>query len=447
MFIDRLTKLAQKRAQSRIITPVIIKARKNYLAEAIEYAKQFELSRKVLERGFGIIEALTPEFISFGSFPSKVFRNINMFSAILPREGIFDLADQSFVEKIYSDEQVWAFQYPTVPLDGIYSIRYFKKLKKFTSTWWTKKLIGADVANQKGFLGQGVLVSIVDTGAPHFHEQIMRCRIRTTIPFQRTDDNGHGSWCVSCVGGTLARDDIISQALGRDVYCEGMAPACDLLAVKSLGLVVGTGTTSWILDGIDISLDESANIISMSLGGNITSENPEDSPYYHAFEVCKERNCIPVVASGNSGPDKSSVNEPGNMPNCLTVGALDPITGEVAEFSSRGPTPDGRIKPDVVAPGKDINSACVNFLDYVGDNIPNRYSPLSGSSMATPHVSGILALMYQCHRELLGKTLTLNEIFAMMEATGDVKNNDVGWGMITWDKYENWIETQYNANI
>ncbi|MHA1631881.1 MAG: S8 family peptidase, partial [Candidatus Freyarchaeota archaeon] len=303
MFVDRLTSLAQKRAHSRLISPVIVKARRGYLAEVVEYAKQFEISHKVLERGLGLLEAVTPEFLSFGAFPLRIFRNFNMFSAILPREGIFDLAEQRFVEKIYPDEQVWAFQYPTVPSEGVYSIRYFKKLKQFTSTWWTKKLIGADVANQKGFLGQGILVSIVDTGSPHFHEQTARCRFRTVIPFQRTDENGHGTWCVSCVGGSLARDDVISRAIGMDVYCEGMAPSCDLLAVKCLGLVVGTGTTSWILHAIDISLDEGAKVISMSLGGDITAEKPEDSPYYAAFETCRERGCIPVVAAGNSGSE------------------------------------------------------------------------------------------------------------------------------------------------
>jgi len=136
----------------------------------------------------------------------------------------------------------------------------------------------------------------------------------------------------------LARDDVISRAIGTDVYCEGMAPSCDLLAVKCLGLVVGTGTTSWILHAIDISLDEGAKVISMSLGGDITAEKPEDSPYYTAFETCREKGCIPVVAAGNSGSEGAgSINEPGNLPNCLTVAAYDPITGQVAEFSSRGP--------------------------------------------------------------------------------------------------------------
>lgn len=443
MFLDRLTKLAEKRAHSRLITPVIVKTRHNLLDQVIEYTQQFEISHKLLTRGLGILESVTPEFISFGAFPLKIFRHFDMFSAILPREGIFNLADLRDVEKIYSDEQVWAFQYPTVPTEGVYSIRYIDKVKKFTSTWWTKKLIGADVANNKGFLGQGVLVSIVDTGCARYHESTARTRFRTVIPFQHTDENGHGEWCVSCVGGSLSRDDVISRAIGKDIYCEGVAPLCDLLAVKSLGLVVGTGTTSWILHAIDTSLQEGANVISMSLGGDITSENPEDSPYFTAFEACREKDCIPVVANGNSGPEPGTVNEPGNLPNCLSVGAYDPVTGQIADFSSRGPTPDGRIKPDVIAPGVDINSASVNFLDYVGDNIPNRYSPLSGTSMATPHVSGLVALMYQAHREVLGKVLTLDEILQMMEAVGEPKSNITGYGLISWDKYENWVSTQY----
>ena len=225
---------------------------------------------------------------------------------------------------------------------------------------------------------------------------------------------------------------------------EGMAPECRLLAVKCLGLVVGTGTTSWIIHAIEESLDWGADIISMSLGGDETAERPEDNPYYPVFEKLREADCIPVVAAGNSGPRSGSVGSPGSLPNCLSVGAYDPVTGEIADFSSRGPVPWRDVKPDCVAPGVNVHAPCVNALD-LSDQIPQRFSVLSGTSMATPHVSGLVALAKQAWRELLGRELTLGEILNMLSRLGDYKTNDAGWGKIDWWMFEEWLSTQYGV--
>ena len=191
MFRDRLTSLAELRAHSRIATPVIVRAKPGFLEEAFQYAQQFELTRALTNKVVGILESLTPEFITLGSL-RKVFRRFNMFTAFLPREGIFDLAEHYGVERIYSDEPVWAFSYPTVPPEGVYEMIHRGKRVHFTTTEWTRRLIGAEEANRKGFTGRGVRVSVVDTGAPRYHQSIARCEFRTVIPFQRTDANGHG---------------------------------------------------------------------------------------------------------------------------------------------------------------------------------------------------------------------------------------------------------------
>jgi hypothetical protein len=95
---------------------------------------------------------------------------------------------------------------------------------------------------------------------------------------------------------------------------------------------------------------------------------------------------IPVVAAGNEGPRPGTVGTPGALTAVLTVGALDPIGGGVARYSSRGPTPWGSVKPDVVAPGggypdRGIDSAITGLLDRAGDGIPSRYSPIQGTCM------------------------------------------------------------------
>jgi subtilisin family serine protease len=181
-------------------------------------------------------------------------------------------------------------------------------------------------------------------------------------------------------------------------------------------------------------------------------DSQEEDPFYPVMKKLIESGVVPVVAAGNEGPEPGTIGTPGWLEDALTVGAYDPITGEVAKYSSRGPTRDGRVKPDVVAPGggypdHGIDSAIVNLLDRAGDGVPNRYSPIQGTSMATPHVAGLVALMVQAHRELLGRDLGVDEVKRMMEALGHSKNNDAGWGAITWQLYEQWLETQYGVGI
>ena len=262
----------------------------------------------------------------------------------------------------------------------------------------------------------------------------------------------HNTWCTACVGGKLTRADTISRLVGKDVMCEGMAPECTLYAIKVLGFVIGTGSDSAIIKGIEWALQEGVNVISMSLGGPVQTNKQEEDPFYSVMRKAVEQGVIPVIAAGNEGPEPQTIGTPGWLEDVLTVGAYDPITGEVANYSSRGPCPDGRIKPDVIAPGggypdHGIENAIVNLLDKCGDGLPDRYSPIQGTSMATPHCSGLITLMYEAHNKLLGKPLTVREIKTMMEKLGHSKTNDDGWGLISWRMYEDWLSTQYGVKI
>ena len=378
----------------------------------------------------------------------RVISRFNLVSAVLPREAIYALADGPYVEKIYPDEVNYAFQYPQVGAEGAFSSPYKGTGQiAFTSTYWTKKLVGADLANGKGYRGKGVKVSVVDSGASRIHEMIRRVQFETVMQEYR-DENGHGTWCTSCIGGVQAKDEYLSQRSQRDVVCEGMAPECDLLAVKSLGYFVGAGSTSDCIAAIELSLLRGADIINLSLGYEATKIlSAQDDPYYAVFQKVLEHNIIPVVAAGNSGAKIQTINSPGSMPNVLTVGAFNPIKGGIAPYSSRGPTLWNEIKPDVVAPGTYIDGAAVGVLDTAGDGVPSRFSPLSGTSMATPHVSGLLALMRECMRATVGKTLTVDEVKLMMQALGHEKNNTDGFGFIHWKIFEQWMDTQYGVKI
>jgi subtilisin family serine protease len=446
--VERLTRLALKRAMSRVAVPVIVETHPANLLEVFEEARQYEfrLVPTLLERVRGELE--------LPLYEARLIKAFSMFSMVLPREVVFDLAEDSRVVRIYSDEVKYAFQYPTVPPEGVYSFTHPLRRKRveFTSTYWTKRLIGADVANKKGYTGRGVKVAVLDTGVSTLHEQL-RGRVYkflTVYPGLYFDLNGHGTWCTACVVGSLERDDVLSRMSGRDVLCEGVAPGCTLYHIKVLGFVIGTGTDSAIIKGLELALNEGVKVVSMSLGGGVEAVSQEEDPFYPVMKKVIESGVVPVVAAGNEGPEPQTIGTPGWLEDVLTVGAYDPITGEVAKYSSRGPTRDGRVKPDVVAPGgghpdHGIDSAIVNLLDRAGDGIPNRYSPIQGTSMATPHVAGLVALMVQAHRELLGRDLGVEEVKRMMESLGHSKNNDAGWGAVTWQLYEQWLETQYGV--
>lgn len=441
MFLDKLTPMAERIANSRVASPVIVKAKPRRVGGVFDLVRPYiEEARQIFPR------LLTPQEMPFSPYPIKVIQRFNMLATYLPREVIFRLAESGNVERIFYDAPMYAFGFPTLPGEGVFTAP--AKLRKitFTTTLWTKKLLGCDVANKKGYFGREVLVSSVDTGASRTHEQIRRVRFKTTMK-QFRDENGHGSHITSTIGGIRGVDEYLSSRTRRTVVCEGMAPECDLLAIKSLGWVQGIGSTSDIIDAVDISITERADVVNMSLGGDSEAESVEDDPYFTVFEEAVKNNMILCVAVGNSGPKEGTVGTPGSMPNALSVGAFDPFNGEIARFSSRGPTSFGDVKPDVMAPGVGIDSGITGVLDKSTDGVPSRYSPLDGTSMACPHIAGLVALAREAYKRKLGRTLTVDEIKRMLSELVGSKNNDIGWGLMTWSHFEDWVQSEYGVAL
>jgi len=444
---DKIVDYALKVIQSRIITPVILEVHRNYFRDIVYELREYvaTIPRRLVSVELPEIPLHAPHVVEIPTF--------NMIAAVLPREVIFDYAEDFRVVKIYLDSIKYALQYPTVPPEGVFRIIRKGKEVLFTSTKWTKKLVGCDVANEKGFTGRGVKVAVLDTGSSTLHEQVRgKVELYSAYRTGPQDLNGHGTWCISCIAGRRAVDDVIYRMTGQYVEMEGMAPDADVVSVKVLDYVVGAGSDSAIIKGLEIAMQANAKIVSMSLGGTEQAKNPEDDPYYKVFSELVSRGVIPVVAAGNEGPEPGTVGTPGALPQALTVGATDPITGVLADYSSRGPTPWGDVKPDVVTPGggypdKGIHSAIVGMLDTAGDGLKNRYSPIQGTSMATPHCAGLLACAVQMYRRVLGMDLTADEVKRMMESLGHAKTNDDGWGFISWSLFEEWVETQYGVRI
>ena len=181
---------------------------------------------------------------------------------------------------------------------------------------------------------------------------------------------------------------------GNDIYITtpkprymGVAPKANLLEGKVLNRW-GWGYDSWIIAGIEWAVENGADVISMSLGGPPTDGT---DPLSQAVDWAFDQGVLVVVAAGNMG-GYFSITSPGSARKALTVGAVDK-DDNIAWFSSRGPTLDYRVKPEIVAPGVDICSSVPEYLFH------KSYDCWSGISMATPHVAGAAALVKQFIRK------------------------------------------------
>jgi len=207
----------------------------------------------------------------------------------------------------------------------------------------------------------------------------------------------------------------------------GMAPECRLLSCKVLradgsGDITGLlGALRYIQELNDYGRDLQVHGVNISVG------HPFDPSWFAAGRtpVCREverlvsSGVVVVVAAGNTGfgyaRDPSgramrlgfdmTINDPGNAELAITVGSTScsPYTSGVSYFSSKGPTGDGRMKPDLVAPGERVVSAAAGELLKRASGVPGAtYVENSGTSMAAPHVSGAAAGFLSVHPEFLG---------------------------------------------
>ena len=234
-------------------------------------------------------------------------------------------------------------------------------------------------AAESSFTGRGVRVAVLDTGVDKSHPDL-RVRIKATRSFvpgeTAADINGHGTHCIGTVGGPL-------KPSGAPRY--GVAPRAELYAGKVLGGPNGRGTDGWIIAGIAWAVEMGCRVVSMSLG----APTRPGEPFRRAYEVVARRamarGTLIVAAAGNDSRRPgliAPVSSPANCPSIVAVGALDRAL-RVAPFSNRGINPSGG-QVDLAGPGVDVLSAGIGS---------QRYRRLSGTSMATPHVAGVTALL------------------------------------------------------
>jgi len=237
---------------------------------------------------------------------------------------------------------------------------------------WGVDRIDADLV-WKTTTGDPIRVAVLDTGIDTAHPDLkdnLKGGINTIALIKGyNDDNGHGTH----VAGIIA-------ALNNTVGVVGVGPKIDLYAIKALD-GQGSGYLSDIIEGLDWAIQNKMQVVNMSLGTTV-----DVLSFKEAVQRANAAGIVQVVAAGNNG---GAVNYPAAYSEVIAVSAIDK-TNTIASWSSRG------VEVDLAAPGVDIYST------YKG----KIYKTLSGTSMAAPHVSGVVALLLsvpqKCDTDLNG---------------------------------------------
>jgi subtilisin family serine protease len=304
----------------------------------------------------------------------------------------------------------------------------------------SRVMVGADVADNDGITGKGIKIAVVDTGVDYACLQgnyFMGSQSAVQGQPLSFDEVGHGTHVATTISG--------KKLSTRHGLLQGVAQGAQVRVIKALGYGAGAGTDTEILAGMQKAADWGADIVSMSLGSAYSSDDPSQIPECQVISQLTQGGMIFCIANGNDGPGQGTVGVPANSPDALSIGAVD-INGALADFSSLGPTAQGEIKPDCVAPGVDILSSAAGWIAVMqtGDAVPPnppKISAISGTSMATPHASATIALALEYARSK-GKNLTTANIKEALSMYGNnqPKDNYMGWGLITYPLLKQYVD-------
>lgn len=277
----------------------------------------------------------------------------------------------------------------------------------------------SDTVNKR-YTGQQVGVAVLDTGiAPHPDFKGRIAAFKDCIHGRKTlyDDSGHGTH----VAGILAGDGRMSKGL-----LSGIAPGARLCIVKVLD-EKGEGDIQYIMEGvrwIKKYLDLlGIRVVNISVGAKAGIDEKKESWLVEAVEQLWDMGVVVVVSAGNYGPERGTIAVPGTSRKVITVGAVN--SGAKTGCSGNGPTRECIVKPDVMAPGYQIIS-CNSVSRYSR----KPYTVKSGSSMATPVVSGAAALLLSKYPDMSNVEMKLK----LRQTCRRLENEETGWGLLQVDR-------------
>ncbi len=277
-----------------------------------------------------------------------------------------------------------------------------------------------------GFTGHGIGVAVLDTGC-FLHEDLAPgiaafydAVRKRSAPY---DDNGHGTHVCGIIGGS---------GFASGGRYQGIAPGCSLIPVKVLDRR-GNGYASDVLSGLRWVRENrtryNIRIVNISVGSFSRKNMSENSALVRGVDEAWDDGLIVVVAAGNMGPKSGTITTPGISRKVITVGCSDDhrevrvMGNRMVDYSGRGPTGSCICKPDLVAPGAYITSC---------SNVSGQYAGKSGTSMATPLVSGALALLLEKYPYMSNKDVKLR----LWERASDLglPRNQQGHGILDISK-------------
>ncbi len=340
---------------------------------------------------------------------------------------IQELAARPEVEQIINDEP---YRLPE-PIPGEEEARIQ------AIEWGIDRIRANQVWTTFNVRGEGIVVANIDTGVLHTHAALVNqyrgrqadgtfnhnynwhdpadaCANGRATP---CDNNGHGTHTM----GTMVGDDGGTNQIGVAPRARWIAAkGCESNSCSNSSLL---SSGQWILAPTDLSgqnarSDLRPNIVNNSWGGG-----GNNTWYQATVQAWVAAGIFPAFSNGNSGPSCSTSGSPGDYPESYSAGAFD-SAGAIASFSSRGSSTLGGVKPDIAAPGVNVRSAWNN----------GSYNAISGTSMASPHLAGAVALMWSAAPSLVGD---INATRGLLDQTavdtsdltcgGTTANNNV-WG-------------------
>jgi subtilisin len=338
------------------------------------YFTQSELSQDhaLAMAGMGNVAALTSAAAVSRSRARRIktppavlhFPNLGVMLGTVTRQGLAGLRADARVASVNATQQPSLIK----PVN-------IAAAKLTTKTTWGIEFLQVPTLWKQGLTGKGIRVGHLDTGADGKHPALKTAivsfaefdsfGVQTTPAPKPHDTDEHGTHTAATIAGRTVKKQAV-----------GVAPESGL---ASAIVIEGGNVVARILGGMDWAITQDIRVLSMSLGlrGMIDF-------FLAVTQIIRGKNILPVFAVGNEGPGTSR--SPGNYVEALSVGANE-MNGRVASFSSsqrflRAKDP---LVPDLVAPGVDVISAKPG----------GGFQLMSGSSMATPHVAGLAALLFQ----------------------------------------------------
>lgn len=282
---------------------------------------------------------------------------------------------------------------------------------------WGLKAIGLE---NTLYTGKGIDICILDTGLelahPDFSSREIEGKSFISGEDWNRDPNGHGTHCAGVAAGNVRIDTGKRYGIAKD---------CNLKIAKVLS-DKGTGTTSSVIDAIDWAIAKKFRILSLSLASPVKLNETPSFLFETVGARALENNCLIIAAAGNDS-NRPSMPQPVSAPaNAMSIMAVAAIDGQmrVAKFSNAGLNPATGGSVDICAPGVDIISAYPKNTKNKND-----YYAMSGTSMATPHVSGLAALYMEQFPDK-----SAEEIWQLIESKAKtiegIKYRDIGNGLI-----------------